>query len=284
MELPVIQRGSPSASALVRAVKRGQVILARTVATETELDIATIFVNPERPRIWIANSAHDLAPREGCSAQDVIDQVFEPFEGAHISCHVLHAAEPQWSAEVGSVLADRGYGPKKYQVLLLHRYVPPMHREADLQVIPIRAAYAEARRIYHDQAMIEQRGDSSLARDLTETRIDMLDEPRLEVFLGRWHGRPVGVAGVLTLGDIGVIHPTFIHSDFRDKGMGSALTAHVLEHCQRAVIQSVVLQRPDGCGSIPFYESLGFGVIASFDSYWRSADPNHADEMPGTEP
>ena len=270
MELPIASHNAHrSAEALVRAIKRSDVILSRTIAEETQLDGATVFTNPERPQVHLANCAFDLSIPDDSTAKAVVDPIMNHFQETGVHCHALQSASLDWSEELTQVLTALEYQTKTYHVLLLDAYMPPRETNSDLQIIPIRAAYSEARRIYDLQAKAESNADEALARELTNAHIDHLDEPRLEVFLGRLGGPPVAVAGVITLGNIGVIDPAFTDPDHRGSGLGRTLMAHVLEHCQRALFESVIVRRSDGCWSIPFYESLGFKGIASLGSFKR---------------
>jgi GNAT superfamily N-acetyltransferase len=99
-----------------------------------------------------------------------------------------------------------------------------------------------------------------------------LDEPRLERFLARLDGRPVAIAGVLALGQIGVIDPCYVSPPLRGQRIGPTLMAHVLEYCHRALFEQVILRRADGCPSIPFYEGLGFERLVSYTKYVHRHD------------
>ena len=270
MELPIANHGSNrSADVLVRAAKRSGVIVSRALAEETSLPGATAFTNAERPQVAPANCVFDLTVPNGSTAKTVIDDVTVHFQERGVPCHVLHAASQQWPEDLCHLLSDLEYRRATDDLLLLEQYEPPKHLHAELQIIPIRAAYMEARRIYQLQAMAEKNADEATARHLADAQVDRLDESRLEVFLGRLRNHPVGVAGVMTLGNIGVIDPVFTDPEQRGSGIGHRLMAHVLDHCHRALFESVIVQRPDGCWSIPFYESLGFKRLAAFDSFVR---------------
>ena len=124
----------------------------------------------------------------------------------------------------------------------------------------------------------EFNADPPLARDYADTMIDQLDEPRLELFLGRLDGQPVGVAGVTTLGQIGVIYPAYTDNNHRGKGIAATLMSHTLDHCARALMDQIVIERSDNCPSIGFYESLGFrGVVTVCDaSHFTHSSYSHA--------
>ena len=78
------------------------------------------------------------------------------------------------------------------------------------------------------------------------------------------------VAGVFTLGEIGVISPAYCRMAHRGKGVALALMASVLEHCRRSLFKHVIVDRSDSCPAIAFYERLGFSRVASYRRYRRA--------------
>jgi hypothetical protein len=113
-------------------------------------------------------------------------------------------------------------------------------------------------------------GDAGLAEDLARTMLDRLDEPRLELFLGRLGGRPVALAGVVNLGDVGVLVPACTESDPPADDVAPTILAHTLEHCARAGFRQVVLERHEDCPTIPFYAAMGFAESARHVRYVRA--------------
>ena len=268
MELPVAKQSYlPSSEALVRAVKHADVALAHTAAEPSALEGATAFTSAARPRVRSANFATELHVPDGWSADAVLDGVGEHFERAGAPCHALDSADAVWPDELAGAAERRSYLARRKLVFLLQEYAEPAQRDTPLQIIPARAAYAELRPFYRDMAVQQHGFGEATADELAETMFEWLDEPRLDLFLGRVDGRPVGVAGVLGLGQIGVINPAYTGPAHRGKGIGAALLAATIEHCQRASFDQVLLSRSDGCPSIPLYERLGFARVAEYTRY-----------------
>lgn len=271
MELPIApQSYLPTAEALVRAVQRARAILARTAAEETALDGATAFTNPDRPGVRSLNFAADLQAPGGTDGQRVVTEVLNHFEPRGSPCHFLESAEAAWPAPLEQAAHQHGFQASLKHVLLLSQYKAPARQNQGLQTVPARAAYRELPGFYRSMARHEFRADDRLAGDFAATMIDWLDEPRLELFLARLDNQPVGVAGVLTLGQIGVVSPAYTDPAARGQGVAATLMAHTLNHCARAQMEQIVLQRSDGCYSIRFYESLGFSRVASYTRLSRS--------------
>jgi ribosomal protein S18 acetylase RimI-like enzyme len=261
MQLPIApQSYRPGTDALIRAVKRTWTILGRVVADEQQLDTATVFVNPDRPLVRSANFATDV--------QGSPDEALAYFETHHLPCHIISPSDAQWSDDVQPPV---GYALSTRHVMLLDRYHRPNRLCDDLQVVPIRAIYPQLRPFYERFARVGHGADDALAEQLAGVMIDRLDEPRLELFVGRIDKQPVAVAGVIALGDIGVISPAWTDPAHRRKGIAQALMDYTLDHCSRAQFESVVIDRGDGCSSIAFYESLGFKIAGSYARYLRAA-------------
>ena len=81
---------------------------------------------------------------------------------------------------------------------------------------------------------------------------------------GRIDRQPVGVGGVLTLGNIGVVQNLFTSPDHRGKGIAETLLHTIIDVCNRAQFEAVLVERAEGCWAIPFYESRGFAQVGSY--------------------
>ena len=265
MELPIApQSYQTSPDALIRAVKQVDVILARMVADETELEVARAMTNPDRPTVHLANFAADVRMGQHHNPNDVLDQIAEHFENVGTPCHDLVCNDAEWSDPLAGEAASRGYRPDKRWIYRLNHYVPPARLRTDLQIISGRAAYQQLRHFYHRAAMDHHQSQGAAADDLAATRIDHLDEPRTEVFFGRIDGRPVGVVGLVTSGQIGVINDVFTEIDSRRQGIAATLLDHALDHCQRALFDQVILEVADGSEAIQFIDRFGFEPAISF--------------------
>ena len=274
MELPIAAESyQPLPEALCRAVKRARSIMAAAVAQRTQLDDAVVFTNSDRPKVRLANYAYEVRAR--ADPQPVVAQISAHFEHQGAQCQAWEADQPQWPQRFATYLESLGFVPVTEVVFALQQYRPPSKFNQELQIIPARASYSEVRRLYETVAETELNaaGDLGAVRCLADAMVDRLDEPRFDLFLGRIGGRPVGIAGCVTLGNIGVIEPAYTDPDFRGRGIAATLIDHTLGHCQRAQFQQVIIQLIQGCYAIPFYESLGFAAAKSYVRY-SSADGN----------
>ena len=271
MELPIApQTYQPSPDALVRAIKRADLILARMVAEETALEGATAMTNPRRPGVHMANFAADLRVPEGSTADAVLDEIADHFQSRNLACHYMQCNETHWPDDLAQSLSRRGYqrGPTA-SVCLLHDYTPPKRDMPAMQVIPGRAAYAQLQEFYVQSARDHHGADDALAAQIAQSQIDHLDEPRFDMFVGRIDGRIAGIAGVITLGNIGVIDNVYTAPQFRGRGVASALMHHTIEHCSRALFEQVILEVLADSRALPLYESLGFKPVASYHKFVR---------------
>lgn len=274
MELPICKSTyQQSFDALRRAIGRAVVVMARTVAEEFATQTATCFTNPNRPDVRIANFAADLSLSSNTCAREGMDEMMAHFASHGTPCHACHAADSEWPASWADELNQRGYQPQPRCVLLLERFTPPQEICSSVQVIPARAAYGELRMFYDRMARQSFGADDRLADDLAATYIDYLDEPRLEMFLARIDRRPVAVAGVLSLGQTGVIRPVYCDPQYRGQGVAAILMNRVLESCQRALFEQVVIDQVDKCSATSFYESLGFRSAGLYIRYIRHVTP-----------
>jgi ribosomal protein S18 acetylase RimI-like enzyme len=273
MELPIAKESyRPSADTLVRAQKRADVILARTAAEETDLESAIAFANPVRPNVRMINFAAEVRVPQGQDADAAIAEIVTHFRQRGATCHGLSSSSTVWPAPLAEAARRAGYRPWISRLYRLESYRPPAKRHAKLQIIPARAAYAEVHRLHERGAVTEWNADAKLAKDLADTHVDFLDESRLDAFLGRIDQKPAGIVTVLTLGNVGVICDVHTHIDFRRQGVAATLMDHAIDHCQRALFESVVLEtRDDNEPACALYESLGFRLVTKFETYTLAA-------------
>ena len=270
MELPVSpQSYTESPDALIRAVKRVDVILARMAADETDLDVATAMTNPDRRDVPLVNFATDVRLPEDHEPSDVLDCIEEHFRQAGCVCRMLSSNESQWPLPLAEQISSLGYRNEKRWVYRLTGYTRPELLVDSLQIIPARAAY----NLLHDffkQATIEQDSeDDGFANDRAATLIDHLDEPRNEAFLGRINGQSAGFVSLVSLGQIGVIDKVHTRLSSSGQDVTTTLLAHAIDHCQRAQFETVITEIADGQASTGLFERIGFRPVISFDRYIR---------------
>lgn len=272
MELPIARESyMPGADALVRAVKRSDVVLARTAAEETQLETATAFTHVGRPAAPLCNCATDATLPEGVDADAAAEEVLSHFASLNVSCHAVDAAGADFPPSLAAAYERRGYRRVRRRVYVLNKYVPPTRTNDALQIIPARAAYPLLKPFFAAFAEEEFGARDGAATQIAEAMIDHLDEPRLDLFIGRLNGVVAGSIGVVTLGNIGVLHPAYTAPHARGKGVAGTLADYLVDHCLRAAFEQVLIDRADGCPSIRFYESLGFKPVADYVRYQLAA-------------
>ena len=270
MELPVApQSYSTSPDALVRAIVRADVILARMAAQETQLEGATAFTNPQRRSIHVCNFATDVRMEAGRTAAQVLDEIDDHFESAGCQCHMLISNKPQWPQPLVEAVTARKYRRQTSDVCALSNYTLPAALNEEVQIIPGRAAYKQLRAFRRQAALEQHGGDASLAESIAAMYIEHLDEARLEVFLGRIGGEAVGLVNLVTLGQVGVIDWVYTRQDARRRGVAGTLLAHVIDHCHRAMFEQVILEVGRDGIAMRLYEKLGFKPVATLVGFVR---------------
>lgn len=269
MELPVApQSYQPAPDLMVREVRRARGVLARVVAREESIEGATAFFDPARPGVDIANFALDLQLPAGRAPGATIAALLEHYRAQGCRCSALDSAEATWPAGLDVAAGEAGFRPMRWHVMRLGRYQPPSRVNPKLQIIPARSAYAQLGEFCRLIARHEHGArDEAAAEAVARALVDQLDEQRYDAFLARLDGKPVGFAGVLALGQTGVIQAAFADPDCRGQSVGSTIMAHTLDHCARALFERVLIERHEGCPSIPFYAGLGFAPAAEFVRY-----------------
>lgn len=272
MELPIAkQTYQPTTDTLIRAAKRATLMLGRAIARETALNGGVALSNRDRPHVAAANFAGEVTAPDHLTPREAIDQLMAHYSDQGLACYALDSAQTYWHDALPPILSSLGYFPSNRLVCLLERYAPPSPDRCNdrLQIIPARAAYGELRAFFMEMAATQDRADADTAAAVAQARVDQLDEPQLELFLGRLDGRPVGVAGVCTLGNIGVLYDLFTLSRVRKQGIGATLMDYLIDHCTRAQFAQVIASFPQNCPHLPFYQAIGFRSLGTFIRFRR---------------
>lgn len=265
MELPVQQvNDTASPPALLRALKRCDVILARTYADETALDGAVAYTAPTCAGSEDGNFTTDLRPADASpqAAEALLEELDAHYAACGVRCLALSAHASTWPTALREAARQRGFQPQGRQVLELCAYRRPAELNAALQIIPARAAM-------HELAALCGGAESVWSR----VAVAELDEPRLDMLLGRLDGQPVGCAGVLTLGQVGVITNVYTAASARRQNVGKTLLAALIDLCSRAQFEKVILGHDRDCPvGTRFYAGLGFTPVIDFEDFVRPAD------------
>ncbi len=271
MELPIAQESyQPSREALVRAVKRARIILARTAAEENTLDRATLLVNAGRPSIAAINLAAELHLGEDGDPERLLDEIDAHFQALGGRCLRLESSDLGFPATLEAAARARGYAPRESILFLLQGYTSAERSPAPIQIIPARAAYGQLSELFRAGALEEPGGvDAVTAEHWARTRIDFLDEARLDVFLGRLNSRAGGFISLLSLGQIGLIEHVFTLPELRGQGVATRLIDHVIEICERAQFEQVIVTIDAHSAARPLFVRVGFQEVARYTTCVR---------------
>jgi len=274
MELPISKESYlPSNEALVRAIKRVGVILARTLTEEVSLDSGTLFADPGRFGVRLASVAKDVRVPQGEAAGRAVEEICDHFTRAGLVCDSLDSVDQGWPEDLAIAITARGYTPAIHGVYRLEQYKPPSRIGSEVQVINARSVYGQLPDHLALFAREEYGSDETSTPGYVRALTDYLDEPRLDLFVGRMNQRVVASAGVVTLGNIGVIYPAYVDPLARGKGVADILLDYLIDHCSRAQFEHVLLDRLERCPSLPFYESIGFKKITAYTRYELTPRP-----------
>lgn len=274
MELPIAKESYlPSNEALVRAIKRVGIILARTLIDEVTLDSATLFADPGRRGVRLASMAKDVRVPQGETAERAVEEICGHFASAALVCDSWDSVDPLWSDDLADAITARGYAPVIHGVYRLEQYRPPNRIASDVQVINARSVYGQLPDHLAFFAREEYGSDETTTPGYVRALTDYLDDPRLDLFVGRLNQRVVASAGVVTLGNMGVIYPAYVDPTARGKGVAGTLMDYLIDHCSRAQFEHVLLDRMEGCPSLSFYVGIGFKKITAYTRYELSPRP-----------
>ncbi len=262
MELPISSDSYASGpAALVRSVKRSQLIMQSVLMDAKEVDDAAYFVDTERAGVREANGAYEVVD-DGTGK--VLDDLEAGYGDSGRCLWVVGNAE-KWEDETLEKAVGLGYGVKDFQVLRLTEYKRETGVGESVQVLPARAVMKQLKGFYEMMAGRDWGyGAGDLAVKAAGVHMDYLDESRLDIFAGRIDKEIVGTAGVLTLGQTGVVMEVFVNSEVRGKGVGKKMLETVVDHCERALFDHVLVAIPEGCPATGFYEGLGFEKVGGY--------------------
>lgn len=287
MELTIApQSYQPDGNALIRAIQSAASVLARTVVDEQDITphagdpaVASAFVCPARPGVRAVNFTAALelpAPDANANANDatsLIASIDHHFTSQQATCQVLYPRQAILPKPLAEAAQAAGYEAVRRKVFLLTNYKRPTSINEKVQIVPARAIYPQLPDFYKHMAKVEHTGDAQNATDFPEhfaaTMIDFLDESRLELLVARVDGKNLAAAGVLSLGQIGVIIPAWSDPQARGQGIAKTLMTHLLDFCARALFTQVIIDRSEHCTAVPFYQSLGFVAAAEYVKYRR---------------
>jgi hypothetical protein len=254
MELPVLRSAVNASTAdVVRYFHK--LVGERSIGAgegDEQLDVGRVVWNAALSDVIDANCVFDVALQPGVDARDAISQVDTFFAAKGLVCR-------RWvmnpSADVGVVrpletaLLDTGFVRRTSTIVRLVRNVPRDDVTSSVSVIPARAAFRQAR---------ELMGDAIVTR---------LDDPRYDVTLALADGHAVAAAGVLVVGELGLVDDVIVAVDQR-VDVRRTMLERTIDACVRAQLKHVLAGLSDAA-SVVLFESCGFERVAELTEFVR---------------
>ena len=95
-----------------------------------------------------------------------------------------------------------------------------------------------------------------------------MQRPHYSYWLATLGGEPAGTINVQILNDLPYIYGFVVRPEFRGRGFGRQILAHVLAELLRDEAQPIYLEvDPENTPARRLYESLGFTIVVTFDYY-----------------
>lgn len=209
----------------------------------------------------------DVTPEQ---AMQMADEHFAS-QGAICQQWVMNpSAAVGQTAPMVEYLASRGFERFATEIMNLAN-VPatlPGRPMQGLQVIPARASFRHARALHEEDVTGPDR------EQRIEARMLHLDDPHYDALLALKDGTPVGMIGVLAMGEVGLIAQLRVAESYRRMGIGTMLIGRALEICARSLFKHVLLDVwTIDTHVIRLYETFGFRKIGQFVSYHRPTSP-----------
>src|SRR5262249_19024322 len=143
-------------------------------------------------------------------------------------------------------LQSIGFTETRTQVLLLAPSLdrPSLRQVEGFLVIPARASFRHTRKLLQQMrqptvSSSGKDGDDDVS-DQVEAAMLHLDDPHYDAILAMKDGEPAAMAGVLAMGEVGLIEQVFVAERWRGMGLGGMILGRVLEICQRSLFKHVL--------------------------------------------
>jgi ribosomal protein S18 acetylase RimI-like enzyme len=265
MPLPILS--NPVESDLIRLFHRMTLHFTQHLGESTDLDVGTAISNPALANVYDANVLMDASLPDGVSPEQAIAEVNQHYLAAGTVCRtwVMNPSAPKERTEpLAAHLLDRGAGIVANDILYLRgRPAVTIREQPGLTIIPARASYKHARQL----AEISQQ-ESWDEPQLVDAQLAHLDDPHWDCLLALRDGQPVATAGVLAVGEAGLIEDVYVAPGMRRLGVGMTMMSRVLEICARSLFKHVMLScMPSNTPAQTMYGRLGFQKVGTFTAY-----------------
>lgn len=266
----------PSSSAvsdpgLVRLYAKALLHWLRHYADENDIEVGSAIINPDLPTVDEAHTLLDASIPADIGIETVLRQIDAAFAGARSSCArvMLRPELPEVDQrQYADAMALRGYVRNAVHVLLLEQMTGPMEQtRPGLTIIPARASFRHA--IALAQEMMG--GDPAQS---AESLCLHLDDPHYDAVIALDdQGHAVASAGILAVGEAGLLRHLFVTPAYRRRGIGRLMLARAMDICERSVFRHVLAATPAGNEPLGrLLSSSGFRTVGDVTLFRRPDD------------
>ncbi len=266
MPLPILKMPQID---LVRLFHRTQLHWSQHYGDSTTLDVGQAIGNASLADVPGANILLDASLPASVTPSNAMQILEQHFSSIVCRCRSIvpnPAADPQTTLPLIDHLLDSGFTRQICDILYLKR-LRMGNRVAlpDVRVIPARASYAHARQL------AELAADDALAsRQQVEATLLHLDDPHWDAWMALRDGQVVGGAGVLAVGEAGLIENVFVPAAFRRQKIATLLMDRLFDICARAQFRHVLIGCPaDHPLARGFFANLGFERVGHCETFQR---------------
>jgi ribosomal protein S18 acetylase RimI-like enzyme len=269
MELPVIKSSGADADYIGHYLRARAEFHQLGLESQT-LDLGTAIRTPQLARLHDANQIVLARVPAGVDVAAGWAEAEAHFAAGGTTCLKLTFSPAATEAErspLVELLSRNGWRDESTDVYALRRATPGVtHRH---RVISARAAMAKYESFARAAA-------AAVEPQLADVAMVRLDDPRWEVLCALHEGDIVARAGMLSLGEIGLIDNVRVLDARQGRGFGRAVMEHAIDLCSRAQFKHVVLGcSPTNARAIALYEKLGFARVGESTSWFHPSTAHH---------
>ena len=190
------------------------------------------------------------------------------FSRMGLHCHRWAPAQSRTSEEITRFLASAGYRPRPEIAFTLTDWV------AETPSREIRILPARAMRSAFGATFLNAARDESLRAAHIEAALERLDSSHLDMFVALHGSEPAGRCGLLQVGDLCEVIDLSVLPNFVERGVGSAMLAHVLALAKRLELRNVYARVPtENEAGRRLFERHGFAADGLITEFVRTVAP-----------
>lgn len=256
----------PPRADAVAVLRRADQSWFEHVADQYALACGVAFSCPQYPQLADGNQVREVVLAEAGDLEAAFACVEAFYADAGLTCFGWTPAEGQPVEPLAAFLPARGFAPHSRRALRLTRW-PTLVPPADLRIVPLRAVRSALQTVYGEAVG----GAGAHADQQVAAMNDRLDDPTFDLSVALVDHQPAGIMGLHQVGEIGCIRVAYTREGHRNRGVGTALLAHLLALAQRLALPHIcVAVDTDNDAALRFFTRAGFEPGGELVTFRRS--------------